>query len=91
MQQKGGKREYMLVCLECGEPFYEDEVVYWEETHGLPYGPYEQWSGSPCCRGGYTEAYCCDMCGEWTTDPYIEADDMIYCDNCYAMKIMEED
>lgn len=72
----------MFVCLDCGEVF--EEPVYWEETHGLDHGPYEQWSGCPKCGEAYVETYLCDCCNEWITWDYIETDDgKRYCDNCY--------
>ena len=71
----------MFVCLECGETF--DEPTHWEEKHGLNYGPYEQWSGSPCCKCAYSKAFECDCCGEWITGNYVKTDDgKRFCDNC---------
>ena len=71
----------MFICLECGYVFSEPE--YWEETHGLDYGPYEKWSGCPRCRSSYAETYPCDRCGEWIDGAYIKIDDKRYCEYCY--------
>ena len=75
----------MFVCLECGNVFDEDEIVYWTERHGLEYGG-ESWSGSPCCKGSYVDAYKCDCCGEWITDTYVEIDDQRYCEDCFTIR-----
>lgn len=81
----------MLVCLECGNVFDEDEIEYWDETHGLDYGPYEHCSGCPRCSGAYTETYRCDACGEWiNTDTYVEIGDEKYCENCFTVYKLEK-
>lgn len=81
----------MLVCLDCGNIFFEDDIEYWEEHHGLDHGPYECCSGCPRCGGAYTETYRCNACGEWITDNYIKVDDMRFCDNCfYLMELGDE-
>lgn len=80
-----------LVCLYCGNIFDEDELAYWEEKHGLSYGPYEQWVGSPCCHDNYVEAYRCDCCGEYiNTETYVEIGDKKYCEDCFTIKNLEE-
>lgn len=81
----------MYVCVECGCVFQEPD--YWEETHGLDYGPYEKWSGCPSCGGSYTEAYPCDCCGEWINDTYIKTDDdERFCIGCYrVMRLGDEE
>lgn len=72
------------VCIECGTIF--DEPIHWEERHGLDTPPYEQWNGSPCCHGAYTEAHKCDCCDEWIDDVYIKTDDgKRYCLECYRV------
>ena len=76
-----------MVCLYCGNVFDEDELVSWEETHGLDVGPYEQWAGSPCCREAYVQAYICDECGEYiNTETYVEIGDKKYCESCFVIK-----
>ena len=70
----------MYVCVECGCVFSEPD--YWEETHGLDYGPYESWSGCPCCGGAYVETFKCDCCDEWINDDYIKIEDKRYCKDC---------
>ena len=79
----------MFVCLECGDVFSEPK--YWTETHGLDYGPYESWSGCPCCNGSYTETYRCEICGEWITDTYVEIGDTKYCNECFVIKKLGDD
>jgi hypothetical protein len=82
----------MYICLECGARFEIPER--WEERHGFDYGPAEYWSGCPCCYGSYTEAYKCDVCGEWITDSYVKLinSDKRICDNCYiTYELGEED
>jgi hypothetical protein len=44
----------MYKCLDCGRTFSTPK--YWQETHGLDYGPYEQFSGCPFCGGDYEDA-----------------------------------
>lgn len=79
----------MFVCLECGEIF--EDPQYWEETHGLDHGPYEQWSGCPSCGGAYTKAFKCNCCDEWINDDYFEVDDKRYCkDCCRTVELKEE-
>ena len=70
----------MFVCLDCGELF--SEPSYWEEDHGLEYGPFEQCSGCPYCGCAYVETFECDCCGEYIVGEYYEIDDMRYCDDC---------
>ena len=75
----------MFVCIECGKVFSEPK--YWEETHGLEYGPYETFSGCPSCGGAFTETYRCDYCGEWIdTDKYVEIGDEKYCEDCFVIR-----
>jgi hypothetical protein len=79
------------ICLDCNELF--DEPLYWQERHGFDYGPFEQWSGCPYCRGSYVEAYQCDACGDWIDGEYIKLDngDRI-CEHCYTIcEIGDED
>lgn len=71
----------MFVCLECGNIF--ETPQYWEETHGLDYGPYEKWSGCNICGGAYAEAHKCVSCHDWINDDYVIAGDNRYCQNCY--------
>lgn len=79
----------MFICLDCCNVF--EEPIYWEETHGLNYGPYEWFSGCPNCSGAYTKTYCCDACGEWIdTDTYIEIGDERYCEDCFTIKNLGE-
>ena len=74
----------MFACCECGKLF--KELAYWEETHGLDTPPYEQWSGSPCCYSGYTDAHKCDCCNEWIEGTYIKLDSgERICANCYTV------
>ena len=71
----------LFVCIDCGKKF--EEPKYWEETHGLDYGPYEQWSGCPYCYGAYAETYECNCCGEWITGDYIKTNNNErFCENC---------
>ena len=73
----------MYVCLNCGNTF--TEPIYWEEKHGFSHGPFERFSGSPCCSDDYAEAHRCDYCTEWIEGPYIKLEngDRI-CENCYT-------
>lgn len=57
----------MFKCDECSSVF--ETPVEWVEEHG------EKWSGSPCCKGDYSEVKECD-CGE-----YMPADEK-FCDKC---------
>lgn len=41
----------MFVCSDCGLEF--DEPKTYTETHGLPFPPYEKWTGCPFCGGDY--------------------------------------
>lgn len=56
----------MLICSDCGNVFSEDSLVDCPEYY--PYGDtmagYEC-AYSPCCGGGYDEAFECDECGEY--------------------------
>ena len=71
----------LFVCLECGKIF--DEPEDYVEKHGLDTPPYEEFSGSPCCAGAYTEAHRCDCCDEWITGEYIKTSTgERFCDNC---------
>lgn len=72
----------MYVCIECGNLF--ENPIEWVETHGLDTPPYEHWSGSPCCRSNYTEAFRCNECDDWITGDYIRVGDKRYCDSCYS-------
>ena len=79
------------VCLGCHSVFDEDEVESWYEKHGLDCGPYEHWTGSPCCRDNYVDAYECDCCGEYiTTEEYVEIDDKKYCMDCASIRPLEK-
>lgn len=84
----------LYICLECGHVF--DEPARWEERHGLgPFeGPGEQWSGCPCCRGGYDEAQQCDCCGEWFAASEMTINDegnMRLCPDCAEQYDSDED
>lgn len=82
----------MFVCLECGETF--NELVAWEERHGLDTPPYEKLSGSPCCYGAYAEAFRCNCCGDWiTTEEYVKTKyGDRFCEECFTLvKLGEED
>ena len=83
----------MFVCTNCGHVFDEDEVVVWEEQHGLDYGPYEQWSGCPRCTHNYVEAHRCDGCDDWITGRYVKLDNgKRFCENCFSiMELDDED
>ena len=72
----------MWICLECGEVF--EDPIRWTEDRGEYFGAsaYEEFEGSPCCYGNYTEAYRCDECDEWITDEYIKVGDKRYCQEC---------
>lgn len=82
----------MYVCLECYNTF--EHPVKWEERHGLDTPPYEQFVGSPCCYGDFTEALMCDCCGDpITTEDYITTDDgERFCEDCFRhMELGEEE
>lgn len=80
----------MFICLYCGKIFSEPK--HWEERHGFNYGPFEQFSGSPCCSDAYTEAHICSECGEWiTTENYIKIGLDRYCENCYDVYELGEE
>ena len=53
----------IYICEGCGHVF--EEPMEWEERHGFTHGPFEKWSLCPVCQDGYSEAFMCDMCGEW--------------------------
>lgn len=74
----------MFICLDCGEIFEEPKIF--TETHGLDSPPYEKLYGCPECGGNFTEAFECDVCGEYIDDEYIITDkgDRI-CNNCYTV------
>ena len=57
----------MYRCDECQSVF--ENLTTWTEGHG------EEWSGSPCCKGDYSEVKECD-CGE-----YMPTDEK-FCDKC---------
>ena len=76
----------MLVCLECGHIFHEDDIVVWQEDRGECFGypSYERFSGCPHCHGNYVKVFPCACCGEYITDDYIKlANGDRICDNCY--------
>lgn len=63
-----------------------EEPKRWQETHGLEYGPYEEWPGCPKCGGAYAEAFKCDCCDNWIDGTYVKTDDdRRYCFNCYRV------
>ncbi len=81
----------MYVCLECYNTF--EDLVEWEEKHGLDTPPYEHFVGSPCCYGNFTEALMCNCCGHpITTEGYIKTDDgERFCEDCFRhMELGEE-
>lgn len=80
----------MYVCLECRKVF--EEPAQWTETHGLEYGPYEEFDGCPYCHSAYTKAHKCDCCDEWITSMYTKIDDgKRYCNSCHcSMELGEE-
>ncbi len=79
----------MYVCKECGEIFEEPEHCV--ERHGFTDGMYEEWDGCPECGGNYTEAFCCDLCGEYIQGDYIETKNgTLICENCYEVKDIDE-
>ena len=77
----------MFKCVECGELF--TEPIQWVETHGFTYGPYEKWTGSPCCHGGYEEVYECECCGEFADNLYTY-ENRECCWDCYQKAEDEE-
>lgn len=78
-----GGNEQMYCCLECGAIFENPD--YWEEQHGLDYGPFEKWSGCPHCKGAYTKAHECSVCGHYINGEYIKlVSGERICENCYA-------
>ena len=80
----------MFVCLECGNTFLEPKC--WEETHGFDYGPFERFSGSPCCGEAYAEAHVCSKCSEWIkTKNYIRIGLDRYCEDCYTIYELGEE
>ena len=80
----------LFVCLECGKIF--DEPKNYVEKHGLDTPPYEEFSGSPCCAGAYTEAHRCDCCGEWITDRYVKLkSEERFCEDCFSIKELEDE
>ena len=75
------------MCLSCGEIFDEDEIYSWYETHGLDHGPYERWTGSPCCHEGYKKAKVCACCGDYiTTEKYVDIGGEEFCMDCVEIK-----
>lgn len=85
----------MLICLECGHVFDEEDVDVVRSYLGECWGQdcYESEACSPCCHDDFTEAYECDCCGEWITESYIKLDNgQRICQNCYChYDIGEED
>ena len=57
----------MLKCLECGKVFEDSEISHWKEDRGECFGEraYEKMCGCPYCRGNFTEALKCKVCGEY--------------------------
>lgn len=79
----------MYLCLDCRRTF--EEPRDYTEEHGLPFPPYETWSGCPFCAGAYVETVPCDNCGKWVTDEYIQIDDdTIICEDCYEIKNIQD-
>ena len=81
----------MLVCKECFRVFeYPEHCV---NTHGLDYGPYEEYDCCPYCGGAYVEAHECSVCGEWIVSDYIKlANGERICEECYIpMELGDED
>lgn len=77
------RRIKLFVCLECGKIF--SIPTKYKEDRGECFGvpAFEEFSGSPCCAGAYTEAHRCDCCGEWITGEYIKTSTgERFCDNC---------
>ena len=73
----------MYCCLECGAIFESPD--YWEERHGLDYGPLEKWSGCPNCKGTYTKAHECGVCGHYINGEYVKLNSgERICENCYT-------
>lgn len=72
----------LFVCIECGHLF--EKPLMWKEDMGEYFGfpTYEEYWGSPCCYGNYTEAKLCDKCGEWIADDYFKIGNQRYCQNC---------
>ena len=71
----------LFVCCDCGRIF--EQPMNYRERHGLDTLPYEEFSGSPCCAGAYTEAHRCDCCSEWITGSYVKTNDgERFCENC---------
>lgn len=80
----------LFVCLECGGIF--DEPKDYVEKHGLDTPPYEEFSGSPCCAGAYTEAHRCDCCDEWITGRYVKLENGDrFCENCFSIKEIDDE
>lgn len=55
----------MYICNHCGKTFDEPQVS--TTTHGttsLGACFYENWTESPCCQDGFSEAVICEKCGE---------------------------
>lgn len=79
----------MFICLDCGIVFEEPKAYI--ERHGLDSPPYEVINGCPVCGGSYVETMCCNECGSWITDEYIELkDSSVICDKCYKVKNIED-
>ena len=83
----------MYICIECGSTF--EDPVNWKEDRGEYFGfpAYEEYCGSPCCRGDYTEARPCACCGEWiTTETYVKTKDGDrFCENCFILMCLGDE
>lgn len=63
----------MLICDECGEVFFEEDVQHhYYDDSGDEYG-------SPCCNGDFADAYECKMCGEYFRESELHNG---VCDEC---------
>ena len=83
----------MFVCIECGGTF--EDPIRWNEDRGEYFGfpSYEEYWGSPCCHGDYTEAKLCDCCGNVIQGDYIKTNNgERLCEDCFSyMKLGDED
>lgn len=68
----------MLVCLDCGYVFREEELCSYTETYGETLGC------CPNCRGNdFTEAFKCHSCGEYFSEDDITGE---VCNSCIEEK-----
>lgn len=89
----------LFKCYQCGHIFEDGEELEITETHNLDGGIYEKYTVCPICKGFYSKAQECAVCGKLCTDEELTEGVCEDCfdayakdfDTCYNLSLGEEE